>query len=83
VAWLYVIVGLGFSRLMAQLPEPGPALSTIREWVRAFGYGAGHLLLAALVRFLLKLAPQSQLPETTPRHLERSRGAQQQWLKQA
>lgn len=83
VAWLYVIVGLGYSRLMAHLPEAGPAPTTIREWVRAFGYGAGHLLLTALVRFLLKLAPQSPLPETTPWHLERSRGVQQQWLKQA
>jgi hypothetical protein len=52
--------------------------------VRAFAYGAGHLLLAALVRYLLKLAPQAELPETTPAHLDRSREAQQQqWLKQA
>jgi hypothetical protein len=84
VAWLYVIVGLGFSRLMRQLPEAGPALTTVREWVRSFGYGAGHLLLAALVRFLLKVAPQTDLPEMTPRHLDRCREAQQQqWLKQA
>jgi hypothetical protein len=84
VAWLYVIVGLGFGRLMRQLPEAGPAPTTVREWVRAFAYGAGHLLLAALVRSLLKVAPQAHLPETTPLHLERSREAQQQqWLKQA
>jgi hypothetical protein len=83
VTWLYVIVGLGFSRLMAHLPEAGPAPTTIREWVRAFAYGAGHLLLAALIRFLLKLAPQTDLPKTTPLHLNRSRDAQQQqWLKQ-
>jgi hypothetical protein len=55
----------------------------VREWVRAFAYGAGHLLLPALVRFLLRLAPQSDLPETTPWHLERSQPPQQQWLKQA
>lgn len=84
VAWLYLIVGLGFGRLMTQLPEAGPALTTVREWVRAFAYGAGHLLLAALVQFLLKLAPQTELPETLPPHLNRSREArQQQWLKQA
>jgi hypothetical protein len=84
VAWLYVIVGSGFSQLMRQLPAAGPALTTVREWVRAFGYGAGHLLLALLVRSLLKLAPQTHLPETTPLHLDRSRDAQQrQWLKQA
>lgn len=83
VAWLYVIVGLGFGRLMRKLPEAGPALTTVREWVQAFAYGTGRLLLPAMVRFLLKLAPQAELPQTTPPHLERSRGMQQQWLKQA
>ena len=83
VAWLYVIVGLGFGRLIEQLPENGPALTTVREWVRAFAYGAGQLLLPVLVRSVLRLAPQSDLPETTPLHLERSRPPQQQWLKQA
>lgn len=83
VVWLYLIVGQGFGRLIQQLPQSGPAPTTVREWVRAFGYGAGHLLLPALIRFLLRVAPQSELPETTPRHLARSRPPQQQWLKQA
>lgn len=83
VAWLYIIVGLGFSRLMRQLPEAGPALTTVREWVRAFAYGAGHLLLPALTGFLLRLAPQTELTGATPPHLSRSRSAQQPWLQQA
>lgn len=81
VAWLYVIVGLGFGRLLRQLPEPGPAPATVREWVQAFAYGTGHLLLSALTRFLLALTPQTQLPAPAPPHLERSR--QPQPLKQA
>jgi hypothetical protein len=76
VIWLYLIVGLGFGRLMNQLPETGPAPETVREWVRAFAYGAGHLLLAALTRFLLKLAPQTELPGSAPPHLARSRQVQ-------
>ena len=76
VIWLYLIVGLGFGRLMNHLPETGPAPETVREWVRAFAYGAGHLLLAALSRFLLKLAPQTELPGPAPPHLARSRQVQ-------
>ena len=76
VSWLYLIVGLGFGRLMNHLPEAGPAPETVREWIRAFAYGAGHLLLAALTRFLLKLAPQTELPGPAPAHLARSRQGQ-------
>lgn len=76
VVWLYLIVGLGFGRLMGHLPEAGPAPETVREWVRAFAYGAGHLLLSALTRFLLKLAPQTELPGPAPPHLARSRQVQ-------
>jgi hypothetical protein len=76
VIWLYLIVGLGFGRLMKHLPAAGPAPETVREWVRAFAYGAGHLLLAALSRFLLKLAPQTELPGPAPPHLARSRQVQ-------
>jgi hypothetical protein len=76
VVWLYLIVGLGFGRLLRHLPEDGPAPETVREWVRAFAYGAGHLLLAALTRFLLKLAPQTELPGPAPPHLARSRQVQ-------
>ena len=50
--------------------KPGPARSTIREWVGAFGYGAGKLLLD-----LLALDPLAELPDTTPPdHLKRIPG---------
>jgi hypothetical protein len=80
VVWLYLIVGLGFGQIMNHLPEFGPALTTIREWVQAFVYGAGHMLSGSLSRFLLTLAPQVELPGPAPPHLERSR---QPHLKQA
>jgi hypothetical protein len=73
VVELYLIAGLGFGRLMNHLPETGPAHSTVREWVRAFAYGAGQLLLDVLSRFVLSLAPDSELPGPTPPHLCRSR----------
>jgi hypothetical protein len=75
--FLYLIVGLGFGRLLAQLPDPGPAPSTVREWIRAFAYGAGELLLAALTRFLLALAPAAELPGPPPPHLDRVSNATQ------
>jgi hypothetical protein len=65
------------------LPQPGPAATTLREWLRAFAYGAGHLLLPALTGFLLRLVPQTELTGSIPLHLTRSRLPQQQWLKQA
>ena len=69
---LYLIVGLGWGRLMNQLPPPGPARSTVREWVASFAYGAGHLLLDSLVRQLLALDPLAELPDTgVPSHLHR------------
>lgn len=71
VVSLYLIAGLGFGRLLAQLPDPGPAPSTIREWISAFAYGAGQLLLTALTRFLLTLAPATELPGPPPTHLDR------------
>jgi Domain of unknown function (DUF6431) len=84
VIWLYLIVGLGYGRLMNHLPEAGPALETVREWVQAFAYGAGHLLLAALSRFLLTVAPQTELPGPAPPHLARRRQVQHaQHLSQA
>ena len=70
--WLYLIVGLGFGQVMDKLPQPGPAPSTVREWVQAFSYGAGYLLLTALSRFLMRLIPQMDLPGPAPAHLERS-----------
>lgn len=69
---LYLIVGLGFGRLMKQLPDPGPALSTVREWLGSFAYGAGELLLDVVTRQLLALDPLAELPDITlPQHLNR------------
>jgi len=72
VIQLYLLAGLGFGRIMAALPETGPALSTIREWVAAFGYGAGHLLAGLLSRSLLAIEPEAELPGPAPPHLRRS-----------
>ena len=78
VVLLYLFKGLSWTRLMADLEahkktdKPGPARSTIREWVRAFAYGAGRLLLDLLTRALLTLDPLAELPDTTPPdHLKR------------
>ena len=69
---LYLIIGLGFGRLMKHLPESGPAPATVREWVTAFAYGAGHLLLDVVSRFVFRLAPDSELSAAVPSHLGRS-----------
>ena len=72
VVSLYLIVGLGWGRLMNRLPPPGPARSTVREWLASFVYGAGHLLLDFLIRQLLALDPLAELPDTgTSSHLDR------------
>lgn len=68
---LYLLVGLGWRRLMRELPEDGPAHSTVREWVDSFAYGAGHLLFDYLLRHLLTLAPGIELPGEPPEHLGR------------
>jgi hypothetical protein len=69
---LYLIVGLGWGRLMNRLPPPGPARSTVREWIASFAYGAGHLLPDLLIRQLLALNPLTELPDTgAPSHLDR------------
>ncbi len=68
VVSLYLIHGLGWGRLMEQveemkdLPERGPARSTVREWVRSFAYGTGELLLDLLTRQLMALDPLAELP---------------------
>ena len=72
VVWFYVIVGLSFEQIMDRLPESGPAPTTIREWVQAFSYGAGHLLLTVLIRFVMSLTPQMEVPGPIPGRLERS-----------
>jgi hypothetical protein len=67
VLWLYLFKGQGHGRIHASLPEQGPVYSTIREWIAAFAYGAGLLLLPSLVSSLSALglefeAPAGQLP---------------------
>jgi hypothetical protein len=72
VVSLYLIVGLGWGRVTNRLPPPGPARSTVREWVASFAYGAGHLLLDSLIRQSLALDPLADLPDTgVPSHLDR------------
>jgi hypothetical protein len=72
VVSLYLIAGLGWERLMKQLPSLGPDVSTVREWVTSFAYGTGHLLLAFLIHQLLALDPLAELPETgAPSHFDR------------
>ena len=75
--WLYLFVGLGIERLMEQLPLGGPEPSTVKEWVRSFGYGAGYLLLDVLRRFVMSLYPESELSGRAPPELERSENAAQ------
>ena len=73
VSW-YLLVGLGWRRVLRRLRatyEQGPAPSTVREWVASFAYGAGHLLLDALLRHLLTLDPDLDLPGAPPEHLDR------------
>lgn len=83
VVALYILMGLGWRRLRRRLPRQGPALSTVREWVTSFGYGAGHLLLSALLRYLLALDPDATPPDA-PDHLHRvSDSAQRRRLGQA
>jgi hypothetical protein len=77
VVELYLIAGLGFGRLMKHVSASGPVRSTVREWIAAFAYGGGHLLLDVVQRFVLSLAPDSELPGSSPAHLCRSRRQQQ------
>jgi hypothetical protein len=68
----YLIGGLGWGRLMDQLPSSGPARPTVREWVGSFVYGAGELLPDWLSCQLLALDPLVELPDTpSPCHLDR------------
>jgi hypothetical protein len=72
VMHLYLIAGLGLGRLLRQMSEPGPARSTVREWIRSFAYGAGELLLDLLTRRLVALDPLAALPDRVPpEHLHR------------
>jgi len=71
VIHFYLIVGLGLGRLLQQVPEQGPARSTVREWIHSFAYGAGELLLDLLTRRLVALDPLAALPDSVPpEHLQ-------------
>ncbi|MCP4285328.1 MAG: hypothetical protein GY792_12885 [Gammaproteobacteria bacterium] len=72
-----LFVGLGIERLIEQLPLEGPEPSTVQEWIRSFGYGAGYLLLDVLRRFVMTLYPESELSGRAPPELERSGNAVQ------
>ncbi len=55
VVQLYLLKGYTYGRIYTLLPEQGPAYTTIREWVAAFAYGAGQLLLPGLASALTAL----------------------------
>lgn len=67
----YLVAALGLNRLMDRLPNPGPARSTVQEWIGSFAYGAGELLLDLLLRQLLHLDPLAELPDAPPDRLDR------------
>jgi hypothetical protein len=75
VILLYLLAGLGFGQVLKHMPSEGPARDTIREWVSAFAYGAGYLLLEVLGRFVAGLEPAAAWPERSPPQLKRSRQA--------
>ena len=66
VMMLAVLEGLGLEAIEARLPVAGPALETIREWVSAFAYGAGYLLLGVMGRFVAGLVPLAEWAERPP-----------------
>jgi len=72
VVSLYLLAGLGISRLMKRLIGQGPVRSTVREWIESFACGAGELLFDLLRRSLMALNPLVELSETPPpTHLDR------------
>ena len=68
---LYLIEGWSWENLTSKLPGTSPARSTIREWVGSFAYGAGQLLLDALLRYLLALAPDTEMSTPPVHHFQR------------
>jgi hypothetical protein len=72
VVFLYLITGSGLDSLIKKLSNPGPARSTVREWINSFAYGAGVLLLDRLLGHLMHLDPWAELPvEQPPQYLQR------------
>jgi len=74
---MYLLEGMGFGRIMAEISSEGPGPETVREWVRSFGYGAGYLLLDVMRQFVMKLYPESEGPGRAPLELERSSQAEE------
>ena len=67
----YLLTGLGWRALLQAL-TPAPPLSTVREWVAAFAYGAGELLFSRLLRQVQAGDPLADQPEAPPpAHLDR------------
>ncbi len=85
VVMLYLLKGHTYGRIYASLPEQGPAYTTIREWVAAFAYGAGQLLLPGLAGDLTTLGLESEPPKPdASAHLKRIRNpVRRQRLEQA
>ncbi len=67
----YLLTGLGW-RALRRVLAPAPPLSTVREWVAAFAYGAGEVLLPVLLAQVQELDPLLPPPdEAPPAHLDR------------
>ena len=74
VSW-YLLGGLSINAIMSRLTGRCPGRSTVREWIRSFGYGAGVLIFDVLCRWLMQTSPLSELPKTPPpQHLDRVPG---------
>ncbi|MBN1317588.1 MAG: hypothetical protein JXA42_19045 [Anaerolineales bacterium] len=67
----YLISGLSITSLTKRFSHPRPARSTIREWIISFGFGAGVLIFNLLLGQLIALNPACDLPDSSPKHLER------------
>ena len=75
---LYLLAGLGFGRILAELSWRSPPRSTLREWVASLAWGAGFLLLDVLRRLAMALSPADELPpppDKTSFHLDNSKNA--------
>ncbi len=53
------------------MPSSDLDQATVREWVSAFAYGAGKLLLDRLRHHVMTLDPSTELPDSPPEHFQR------------
>lgn len=67
----YVMKGQGWSSLERHMPSSDLDRSTVREWVNAFAYGAGVLLLDRLRHHVMTLDPTAEMPDSSPEHFRR------------